>query len=300
MSSFRTASPQSPSGLSSCAVEVRRSDHDRFLTCLFAPAERREALFAVLAFNSEIAKTREVIKEPIMGQIRLQWWRDTIEALYRPGAVVPAHEVAQALAGVVTRHRLSQRHFETLIDAREADLEDQPPASFADLEAYAEATGAPVVALALEALAFDDGGGVEAAAADAGRHVGIAWALTGVLRAVPFHAAHGRVVISADLLKRHGLSAEGLTAWRPGQPVPALAGAVAEVAALAGRHLEQARRLAHNLPRGALPALMPATLAELYLGVLARANYDVFNPKVQRRHPWRPLALAWRAWRGVY
>src|SRR3546814_16622414 len=71
-----------PARLSYCASQLRRYDPDRFLTALFAPPERRESLFAIYAFNLEIAKTREVISEPMLGQIRLQWWRDSITQIY--------------------------------------------------------------------------------------------------------------------------------------------------------------------------------------------------------------------------
>src|SRR5512135_1463257 len=79
--------------LSPCGQRVRHYDHDRYLTCLFAPDDRREALFAIFAFNHEVAKTREVVREPILGQIRLQWWRDSIAALY--AGEVRRHEVIE-------------------------------------------------------------------------------------------------------------------------------------------------------------------------------------------------------------
>src|SRR5690606_14627189 len=80
----------------SCIDEVRRRDHDRFLTALLAPADRRAALFALYAFNAEIARVREAVSEPMLGQIRLQWWRETVEALTR--GEVRGHEAAAALA----------------------------------------------------------------------------------------------------------------------------------------------------------------------------------------------------------
>ena len=61
---------------------VRQHDRDRFLTTLFAPDDRREDLLALYAFNHEVAKTREVVSEPTLGRIRLQWWRDNLEAIY--------------------------------------------------------------------------------------------------------------------------------------------------------------------------------------------------------------------------
>src|ERR671936_425398 len=73
--------------LSPVAALVRRHDRDRFQTALFAPAARREALFALYAFNYEIARVRERVREPILGRIRLEWWRETIAAAYEGGPV---------------------------------------------------------------------------------------------------------------------------------------------------------------------------------------------------------------------
>src|SRR5690349_9907669 len=94
----------SEAALSYCGQEVRKFDNDRFLTGLFAPADRREALFALYAFNHEIAKTREVVSEPVLGQMRLQWWFDSIEGIY--AGTVPAHAVLQPLAEAITGHNL--------------------------------------------------------------------------------------------------------------------------------------------------------------------------------------------------
>lgn len=274
--------------LSHCAREVRVHDNDRFLTCLFAPADRREALFTVTAFNLEIARTRELVREPMMGLIRLQWWRDTIAAIYEGQGAPTGHEVARPLTAVIQAHGLSRRHFDALIDAREADFEDAPHATMDDLLAYAEHSAAPLVALKLEALDIRSGPGDAAA-----RSVGIAWALTGLLRAVPFHLGYRRLTLPAELLARHGVSADTMLDSRP--DLVTLAPVVAEIAALARHHLTEARRAASALPPRAVPALLVATLAELHLKTLERAGYDVFSPRVQARHPLRPLALAWRA-----
>src|SRR3954452_15251843 len=84
------------------AESLRRHDRDRFLMTLFAPPERRAALVALYAFNFEIAKTREVVREPLLGQIRLQWWREVIDEIYR-GTTVRKHEVVQPLAEAIGR-----------------------------------------------------------------------------------------------------------------------------------------------------------------------------------------------------
>ncbi|SMH60048.1 phytoene/squalene synthase family protein [Azospirillum agricola] len=277
--------------LSYCGREVRKYDNDHFLAGLFAPADRREALFALHAFNLEIAKTREVVSEPIMGQMRLQFWRDGIEAVYGDGPV-PRHAVMDPLAEAARSLGLSRALFDRLIDAREADLDDTPPADLTCLVNYAEVTGAPLVQLALEILGVRD----EAAMA-AGRHVGIAYALAGILRAVPFLARQHRQLLPADLMARQGARSHDLFELRS---TPELRPVVGDVALVARKHLGEARKLRRSVPRAAVPALLPAVLAELHLGVLAREGNDPFAPRVLLPNPFRQLRLGWAAVRGAY
>src|SRR5512133_268111 len=107
--------------LSPVAALVRRHDRDRFQTALFAPADRREALFALYAFNYEVARVRESVTQPMLGHIRLQWWREIIEAAYG-GASPRRHEVAEPLTAAIRDFGLSRKLFDRIIDAREADL----------------------------------------------------------------------------------------------------------------------------------------------------------------------------------
>jgi NADH dehydrogenase [ubiquinone] 1 alpha subcomplex assembly factor 6 len=268
--------------LSPLARLVREHDRDRFLTALFAPPDRRESLLALYAFNYEVAKTREMVSEPTLGRMRLQWWRDSIAAIY-DGTPVRRHEVVEPLAQAIGAHRLSRPHFARLIDAREADLDDAPPHDLAALEAYAEASSAPLVLLALETLGVRD----EAAQA-AGRAVGIAFALAGLLRAVPFHARAHRVYLPADLLAAHGIELHR-TVFEL-RPAPGLDAVVASVAARARAYLEAARSVRRSVPRAALPALLPAVPAARSLAALKRARYDVLAPRLALPDG----GLAWR------
>ncbi len=282
---------KSPAG-SALGRLVRRHDRDRFLTVLFAPAAARDALLALYAFNYEVAKTREMVTEPTLGRIRLQWWRDSLEAAYS-GAALRRHEVVEPLGRAIRDRALSRTHFEALIAAREGDLADEPPASLAALEAYAEASSARLVLLALEVLG--EGGGAAQAAA---REVGIAYALSGLLRAVPFHARAKRLYLPRDLVEAAQLDlARGLFELRPS---PALKRVVGEVAVRARAHLLAARALRPQVPRAALPALLPAVLAAADLARLARAGYDPFAPGLARPDPWRGWRLTLASLRGRY
>jgi NADH dehydrogenase [ubiquinone] 1 alpha subcomplex assembly factor 6 len=269
--------------LSPVAALVRRHDRDRFQTVLFAPAARREALFALYAFNYEIARVREIVTEPMLGQIRFEWWRETIATAFE-GGPVRHHAVVEPLTAAIRERALTRAHFDRLIEAREADLADDPPSSLAALEDYAEATSARLVYLALEIL------GVRGpAAGEAGLHVGIAFALTGLLRAIPFQA---RRIIPADIAARHRVTEQDYRAPRAGL---ALCIAAAELAVAAVSHLDAAHAQRQRISRSALPALLPATIAARSLSRLKRAGYDPLDPTLATPDPlqsWRLAAAA--------
>ena len=270
---------------------MRRHDRDRFQTALFAPAARREALFALYAFNYEIARVRERVTEPMLGQMRLQWWRENIAAAFA-GGPVRNHPVVEALTATIRDIALTRGHFDRMIDAREADLADEPPGSLAALEEYAEATSVRLVYLALEALEVRD-----PTAGEAAHHIGIAYALAGLLRAMPFHARAGRCLIPAELVRRSGLAEED---YRAPRTTPALRTATAEIAAAASRHLIAARAYSGKTPRSALPALLQAIIARRALARLKRAAYDPFNPAFATPDPLQSWRLAVAALLGRF
>ncbi|MFN0043269.1 MAG: phytoene/squalene synthase family protein [Alphaproteobacteria bacterium] len=269
--------------LSHCAREVRREDRDRYLSALFAPDGVREALFALYAFNAEIARAREVVTEPLLGEIRLQWWRDALDGLY--GGRNLAHPVVEALGRAIGKHGLKRAGFERMIDARAADLSPEPPADMATLEAYAGASSGTLMELALECL-----GVATPDARRAAQEAGIAYALVGLLRAVPFHARRKRLMLPFDRLRVAGLDTHSIFELRPST---ALAQVVREVGELAFRHLTEARRTVRGLPIEAWPALLPAALVASDLARLRRKDWNPFALKAGPAGTGRQLRLTW-------
>lgn len=276
------------SQLSDCARLLRRYDYDRFLTGLFAPADRREALYAVYAFNLEIARTREAVSEPMLGQIRLQWWREAIEEIYAGRA--RRHEVVEPLAIAVADLALPRAAFDRLIDAREADLSDTVPENLEELGAYARETGGAILNLAGAVLGATDEASVGALEA-----TGTAYALAGILRAVPFHARSKRQLLPADLVRDAGLAPSDYFELRPvAQIVPV----VKTVAERASRELAAARAKQSSIDRAALPALLHARLADLYLARLARGGHQPMQPRREVSALRKQMALYWAMRRG--
>lgn len=285
-----TSSPVSPSSnssssLSYCQDLVRQGDPDRFFATLFAPADRRPHLFALYAFNLEVARVREVVSETLPGEIRLQWWRDTIQGEARGD--VKANPVAVALDDTIVRFRLPRQAFVDLIDARAFDLYDDPMPTLTDLEGYCGETSSSLIRLAGLVLA----GGADLGAADAAGHAGVAYAMAGLLRAFPWHARQGRLYLPKTILDRHGVTREEIWAGQGGQ---ALAQALAEVRSIARRHLDLARALGSTVRAELRPAFLPVALVESYLAEMARRGYDPFRTLVDVPQ-WRKQWILWRA-----
>lgn len=264
-----------------CADQVRTADHDRFLATLFAPADRRDALHALYAFNIEVARVREAAREPLPGEIRLQWWSEVLGGERSEEA--SANPVAAALLSTLERYRLPAASLIALVEAHRFDLYDEPMAAVADLEAYAARTSAAVIALAARIL------GVEAEPAAEG--AGMAYAINGLLQAFPLHAARHQLYVPIELLERHQVHLHDIFAGRSSGELNA---ALAELRSLARRHLVTTGERVKALPREALPAFLPVALVRPSLALLERG--DAFAPT--ELSPWRRQWLLWRAARN--
>ena len=99
-----------------CEELVRAQDKDRYLTALFAPADRRGALFALYAFAAEVAAVRDRVREPMAGEIRLQWWRDVLNG-ERAGEA-NANPIAAALIDTMARHALPARRLLDVVEVQ--------------------------------------------------------------------------------------------------------------------------------------------------------------------------------------
>ncbi len=155
-----------------CQELVATGDKDRYLSCLFAPLAARQHLFALYAFNIEIARIRDAVSEPQIGLVRQQWWLDTIDGIYKGDT--PDHPVAQALADAVKAASLPKQPLHNLITAREFDLYDDAMPSLGDLEGYLGETSSALIQMASLILG--------AAAPEAAGLAGVAHGLAGILR----------------------------------------------------------------------------------------------------------------------
>jgi NADH dehydrogenase [ubiquinone] 1 alpha subcomplex assembly factor 6 len=269
--------------LSACGEIARAQDPDRYLCALFAKPAPREALFAILAFNQEVAKTREMVSEPMLGQIRLRWWREAIDGIV--AGTPRQHEVVNPLADAFSAFALDRTAFDAILDAREADLEDAPFATLANLTDYARRTAGSLSAIELEILGVRDPATTRAA-----ESVSLAWSLTGLLRAIPFHARQKRLMLPAEMLESNGARIGDYHELRDREAIRAVVRSIAETASGA---LSDARGGSGVRFNAAAPVLLQGHLASLYLNRFERAGWNAFDPAINAPMPLTSWSLWW-------
>lgn len=269
-----------------CEALLREQDRDKWLACLFAPADRRPALFALHAFDSEISRVRDLVSEPLPGEIRLQWWRDVIDGQARGDA--GAHPVAAALGEAIVEFGLPRQALANAVDARVRDLYDDPFETMEDLECYCGETSSAVIRLAAIILAHGSAEGP--GSADAAGHAGVALGLTGLLRRFARLASRGQVFLPRSSLEAHGLTPQGIL---EGRASPGLEAVLTEVRRHVRRHLDAYRGFARGLPPATRPAFVATGLVKPYLASMDRPGYEPFRDPVDLAQ-WRRQWALWR------
>jgi 15-cis-phytoene synthase len=247
--------------VTACAALVERGDPDRFLAVMAAPPEARAQLFPLYAFNLEIARAPWVTEEPLIAEMRLQWWRDVVENAASGAA--RAHEVAGPLHAVIQDFGLPVDVLDRLVAARRWDVHHAPHADRATLDSYLDDTGAGLMWLAARTLGAPDG--AEAAVRDYG------WAAAAAMyiRAVPDLVARGR------------------------QPLPE-GTSLADLAQTGLERLAAARQARKTVPKEIAPALLAGWQAETVLKqVLAAPSSTAELSEFKRRG-----LLLWQAVSG--
>jgi 15-cis-phytoene synthase len=265
-------------------ASVRAGDQDRYWAALLAPEPVRGHLLALYAFHLEIARIPEQISEPQLGEIRLEWWREALSAALAGGG--SDHPVLPALAAAARANALSPALLDGMIEARSFDLARQPMPDFAALRAYLVATAGAVFRLGAQIAGAEDG------APEASEHAAIAYGLTGLMRALPHHAARGLIFIPADLLAQHGLHPQIVLDGEDNQDLRA---ALLDLRRHASGALQAAREALRAVPPRALAPFLPLALVGPHLKALEAPGHHPLRDMTQL-NPLRRYGLIWRAY----
>lgn len=268
------------------ARDLRRHDYERYLLSLFAPRARRPALWAILSLNLELSRIPELVSQPLLGQMRLAWWRDAAARALEQGEA-GGNPVLQALSDSGSRGWIDRDALELLIDGHERLLLRDPDAPLATLNEDAGAIGLGLARLRLRALgiagADDD---------DRARRHGIAWEITRRLQSLPRKAATGQITIPRDLAIPLSAIGSDAAANR------ALLTFVTEhFLDMLAEQLTSGSGSAQR--RAAFPAFGDGVVLRRFHHRLRRYGNDVLDPRLSLEDGLAPVVLLWAWLRGT-
>jgi len=255
--------------LEACAELVRRGDPDRFLATMAAAPEDRARLWPIYAFNLEIARAPWASAEPLVAQMRLQFWQDVLEDV-SAGRPPRAHEVAQPLAALLEGGTVAVSPLRAMVEARHRE---------ALRERFADAG-------ALHRFLDDSAGGLMWAAAQA---LGAPASAEGAVRDAGFAAGVANWLVALPVIEARG--------WRP-MPAPDDDAVLAGLAREGLMRLARARAGRGLLPRRAVPALLAGWRSEARLRAALRAPERVRAGDLGQSEFGRRWSLLWRSLTG--
>jgi phytoene synthase len=282
--------PPVPEAAKPADLEVARSaarahERDRYLAALLARGQVRDDLIVLAAFAGEVAHVPSLVSEPMIGEIRLQWWREALEAPGERGR--SGHPVADLMRGTVERHRLPLGLLIGFIDAQALGLGDGTLPDDEALRSYLARTEGALFELALR-IVGRGAGGDRALIVAAGQAYGLARMLTGL---ASLHA-RGRTLIPAARLDAVGLPPATISSE---DATVRLTPVIREFTAEARQALGAARQAIRSLSRAQRVAVLPLALVEPYL----RALESVADPLRESR-ALTPLERAWPLLRAYW
>lgn len=262
---------------------LRDTDRDRYLACLYLPADLRGDASAIYAFGTETARIAELVSEPMPGEIRLQWWRDVISLSRIHGN----NQIAEEVLAVIKRHVLPRQTFLACLDARIFDLYSDPMPNRTTLEAYCGETTSALLNL----IALCAGAKPARPLANACGHAGVAIAATQLLKATAAFSVRHRVYIPQDILAATGLTAK---TWLSDAPDQRHMHAITAMLSLARDHYRAAVSAIEKLDKPFVPIFLPLATVPATLDMIEKSGERLFR-EVAELSPLRRQWLMWRA-----
>lgn len=263
---------------------VKAYDYDRYVSAVLTPPTRREEILILCAFDAELARIPAAVSEPLIGEIRLQWWRDALASLltdagrseHADGAAT-GHPIADALLLLARRRRLPAGLIHGLIDARSTELSDAPLRDITELRSYLDKTDAALASLIACILAAGTPAAgrreeINAHTRAAGRAVG----LTRLCRRLLSLQPQAEMLVPLSLWPiedRHAHAGDAGTLERFAAGRNRAAGLLLD---LVDEEFDRARAEISTLPPALRPAILPVALVPRYVthvrGALSRTT----------------------------
>ena len=279
--------PDLNAAYNACQAHVRELDPDRYIACLFAPAKFQPHLFALYAFNAEISRIRELVSEPMLGEIRQQWWREALSG--SADEKNHSNPIAMAALDTMQRFHLPAEALLALIEARSFDLYNDPMPTWGDLEGYCGETSSALLRLASLILADGEDPGSAALCGEAG----VAYALTGLVRSFALHAHRKQCYLPSEVLIACNVP---LDAIYNGIESDGLLAALSAMRQRARHHLARLHAEIESIDTRIAAAFYPVYLCDAYLNRMDRADYRPYESQINLS----PLMKFWQVGKGAW
>lgn len=273
-----------------CAQEVRAQDYDRFMACLFAPKDKLDAQFAMILLFLETQRIRDLVSEPHLGLIRLQWWRDLIDAIKEGRNPEGENGTHLELREILEKEDLPYDRFDTYFNARSFDMQDQMPDDLSALIGNLSASTGEISKIRLGFLGCHDDISLEGVT-----HMAVAEGLAHIIRTLPHQARTGRLKIPRTMEKSFDLDRKALSEFICDDATKACMTALAREVM---DRIAKARSL--KLDKKALPLLLSSVAIEDYLKRLENVGYDPFRPDIGQGRFAKQIKMTFKAMLGRF
>ncbi|XP_060576565.1 NADH dehydrogenase (ubiquinone) complex I, assembly factor 6-like [Ruditapes philippinarum] len=265
-----------------CLDLVKKSDYENYVCTLLYHKDYRTSAMALRALYIELAQVQDVTSDKMRAIMRLQFWKDTIDNMFK--GTPPETPVAIAASRAIAKHKLSKIWFTRILEERAKQVDQDMNRTVKNVEDSAENTVSALTYLLLECAGIKDVNADHAAS-----HIGRCQGLVTLLRATAYHASKNKVYIPIELLIKHNVSQEQILRCKEDQNVKDV---MYDIACVAHSHLETARAL-KDVPKGAYPILLNTYICDKYLKDLQLADFNVFDTRLHIRNQ----KLAWHLWK---
>lgn len=241
---------------------IAKFDH---LAISLMPAKIQKSIYVLYSFFAELDGLAAQVSEPMLGEIRCQWWRDVITEKQAQSPL------AEALITAIEQHNWPQQALLDLIDAKIFDLYADPMQNTASFEAYAGHTYSTLLQLTATAI----NPMAAKSFADVSGHLGVAFTVAKNLTYLKVHQSRGQIYLPTDFLKDEDVSnAQSLQAF----------------ANFGLDHYSKAKQHLDN--KDLFPSVLPMLRAKLILNNAINLGDDIYN-KLETISP-SQLSFQWQ------
>ncbi len=263
---------------------LREYDPDRYISTYFAPKEKQAALLTLYTFFQDIQKIPDLVSEPILGEIRFQWWRDILN---QGDGKKSGNPLADGLFEIIEEYDLPKMRLIAFIDATSFLLSGELMPDEKALQIYLNKTFG--TSFYISGCILDPSGSkhINEFALEAGQAYGLAM----LLKSIPNHLSKGRLFLPADKLKQYNIDMEKVFS---GEETQGLRELIREFCTVSENQYKKLSTEMHNIPDTMHSSFLPIALISSYIKQLKSKDHKVLRNVSQIN----PLYRLWRYWRA--